>query len=49
MLLHWVYILIAAYVVMLVVLELFQERRWREQLALTVVLIPLILRILHIK
>jgi hypothetical protein len=49
MLLHWVYIVIAVYVVTLIVPELFRERRWREQVSLAVILIPLVLRILHIK
>jgi hypothetical protein len=47
--LHWMYIAIALGIVVLVGMELFQERRWREQVALAVVLIPLVLRILHIK
>ncbi len=47
--LHWVYIGIAAYCAGLVVIELFSEKRWREQLALVLTLIPLVLRILHIK
>lgn len=47
--LHWVYIGIAAYCAGLVVIELFSEKRWREQLALVLILIPLILRIVHIK
>ena len=46
---HWVYIGIAAYCAGLVVIELFSEKRWREQLALVLTLIPLVLRILHIK
>ena len=47
--LHWMYIAIALGIAVLVCIELFQERRWREQVALAVVLIPLVLRILHIK
>jgi len=47
--LHWTYILIAAFVFVLVLRELFAERNWRTQIALALVLIPLILRILHIK
>jgi hypothetical protein len=47
--LHWTYIVIAAFVVVLLVRELFAERSWRNQIALALVLIPLILRILHIK
>jgi hypothetical protein len=47
--LHWTYIAIAVGIALLVGVELFQERRWREQVALAVVLIPLVLRIFHIK
>jgi hypothetical protein len=47
--LHWTYIVIAAFVVVLIIRELFAERHWRNQVALALVLIPLILRILHIK
>ena len=47
--LHWIYIIIAAFVVVLVIRELFGERNWRNQIALALVLIPLLLRILHIK
>jgi hypothetical protein len=47
--LHWMYIAIALGIAVLVGIELFQERRWREQAALAVILIPLVLRILHIK
>jgi hypothetical protein len=46
---HWTYIVIAAFVLVLVVRELFAERNWRNQVALALVLIPLLLRILHIK
>jgi hypothetical protein len=47
--LHWTYVVIAAFVVAVVVRELFAERNWRNQVALALVLIPLLLRILHIK
>jgi hypothetical protein len=47
--LHWVYIVLAVYCAVLVVIELFREKRWREQLSLALVLIPFVLRILHIK
>jgi hypothetical protein len=46
---HWTYIVIAAFVLVLVVRELFAERNWRNQVALALVLVPLLLRILHIK
>lgn len=47
--LHWTYILICACCAAVVIRELFDEQRWREQLALGMVLIPLLLRILHVK
>lgn len=46
---HWVYIGIAVLLAAVVISELFRERRWREQIALGLILIPLILRILHVK
>lgn len=47
--LHWIYIGIIAIVGGLVTFELFKERQWRNQIALAIILIPLILRLLHIK
>jgi hypothetical protein len=47
--LHWIYIAIVVVIAALVVVEIFKERQWRNQIALALVLIPLILRILHIK
>ena len=47
--LHWIYIVIALFLLLLVVQELFTERRWREQIALAMIVVPLLLRILHIK
>jgi hypothetical protein len=47
--LHWIYIGIAVFVFILVLRELFAEQYWRNQIALALVLIPLVLRILHIK
>jgi hypothetical protein len=49
LMLHWTYIAIAVFVFVLVLRELFAERNWRNQIALALVLIPLVLRILHIK
>jgi hypothetical protein len=46
---HWTYIVIAVCLLLLVVQELFSERRWREQIALAMIVVPLLLRILHIK
>ncbi len=47
--LHWIYIAIMVLVLVIVVTELFKERQWRSQIAYAIILIPLILRILHIK
>jgi hypothetical protein len=47
--LHWTYVVIALFIAVLVVRELFAERSWRNQIALALVLIPLVLRILQIK
>jgi len=47
--LHWTYVVIAAFIFVLVIRELFSERNWRNQVALALVLVPLLLRILHIK
>ncbi|MCX6144869.1 MAG: hypothetical protein NTZ35_16810 [Ignavibacteriales bacterium] len=47
--LHWTYVVIAVFVLVLVIRELFAERNWRNQVALALVLIPLFLRIFHIK
>jgi hypothetical protein len=47
--LHWIYIAIVFVVAALIGVELFHEKRWRNQIALAILLIPLILRLLHIK
>jgi hypothetical protein len=47
--LHWIYIAIALLVAVLILRELFGERDWRNQLAFALILIPLLLRILHVK
>jgi hypothetical protein len=47
--LHWLYIIIVSVVAALVTVELFTDKRWRNQIALAIILLPLILRILHIK
>ena len=47
--LHWTYIIIAVCLLLLVVQELFAEKRWREQIALAMIVLPLLLRVLHIK
>lgn len=47
--LHWAYIGLTAVLAGLLLKELFTEDRWKLQLAIVVVLIPLVLRVLHIK
>lgn len=47
--LHWIYIAIVAVLGGIIVSELVRERRWYHQLAYALILVPLVLRILHIK
>lgn len=47
--LHWIYIGIVALIALVVLAEIFRERTWYHQLAYALVLLPLVLRILHIK
>jgi hypothetical protein len=48
-LLHWTYVVLAVAIVYLVVREMFDQKGWRTQVTLALVLIPLVLRILHVK
>jgi ABC-type molybdate transport system permease subunit len=43
------YILITVIIAALVSVEMFREKSWRHQLAMALILMPLILRILQIK
>jgi len=47
--LHWIYIGIVALVALVVLAEIFRERAWYHQLAYALILLPLVLRVLHIK
>ena len=47
--LHWMYIGIVLLLAGVIGIELFRERRWHQQLAYALILVPLVLRILHIK
>lgn len=47
--LYIIYIAIALLILILIVRELFQERQWRNQIALALILIPLVLRVLQVK
>ena len=44
-----IYILILVLLSVIIIKELFEEKDWRKQIALVMVLIPFILRILQIK
>jgi hypothetical protein len=43
------YIIISIIVALIVLYELFREKEWRTQLALAIILIPLLLRIFMVK
>ena len=47
--LYWIYIIITIVIAALVGSELFTEKKFKTQIALALILIPLILRILSIK
>jgi hypothetical protein len=47
--LHWIYIAIVTVIALVILAELFRERSWKSQLAYALILLPLVLRILHIK
>jgi uncharacterized membrane protein len=46
---HWIYIGIALGVAMLLMKLFFEENRWKHQIAIAMILIPIVLRVLHIK
>jgi hypothetical protein len=47
--LTWVYRIIIAVVLVLVALDLWDERDWRKQLVAVMVIVPLLLRLVMIK
>jgi hypothetical protein len=47
--LTWVYRLIVAIVLLLVVFDLWDERDWRKQIVAVMVLVPLLLRLAMVK
>lgn len=47
--LKFIYLIIAAIVLLLTVIDLFQEKNWKKQLTHLIVIIPLLLRVLLIK
>jgi len=47
--LYWIYIAIAAFVSVMLLVELVREKDWRAQVALAMILIMCVLRVLRIK
>jgi hypothetical protein len=47
--LKFIYLIIAAIVLLLTVIDLFHEKNWKKQLTHLIVIIPLLLRVLLIK
>lgn len=47
--LYYIYTFILAYVTFVIFLEFLKEKKWRNQIAMAMVLIVFILRLLHIK
>ncbi len=47
--LFWIYILIAVYLTVVVLIEHFNEKDWRKQIAYAMLLMPFVLRIFLIK
>jgi hypothetical protein len=45
----YTYIMISALVAAAILTELFREKNWKNQLAMVIILIPLLLRIVQIK
>ncbi|MDX9929653.1 MAG: hypothetical protein RBS37_07360 [Bacteroidales bacterium] len=49
MVLHIIYIIILAYLTVIIALEFWHEKRWKLQIAMAMVLLVFILRLLQIK
>jgi ABC-type molybdate transport system permease subunit len=49
MIITWLYYLLVAYVIVLMVWNLLKSRKWQEELLYVVVLLPLVLRLLRLK
>ncbi len=47
--LKFIYLIIAAVVLLLTVIDLFHEKNWKKQLTHLIVIIPLLLRVFLIK
>ncbi len=49
MIITWLYYLLVAYVVVLMVWNLIRSRKWQEEVLYVVVLLPFVLRLLRLK
>jgi hypothetical protein len=49
MIVTWLYYLLVAYVVVLMVWNLLKSRKWQEEVLYIVVLLPFVLRLLRLK
>jgi hypothetical protein len=49
MIITWLYYLLVAYVVVLMVWNLLKSRKWQEEVLYIVVLLPFVLRLLRLK
>ncbi len=49
MIITWLYSLLVAYVVVLMVWNLLKSRKWQEEVLYVVVLLPFVLRLLRLK
>jgi hypothetical protein len=49
MIITWLYYLLVAYVVVLMVWNLLKSRKWQEELLYVIVLLPFVLRLLRLK
>jgi hypothetical protein len=46
---YWIYTLILIYITVIIVVEFFKEPKWKNKLAMAMVLLVFILRILQLK
>jgi hypothetical protein len=46
---YWIYTLILIYITVIIAIEFFKESKWKNQIAMAMVLLVFILRILQIK
>lgn len=47
--LYWIYIAIAAFISIMLLVEMFREKDWRGQVAIAMILMVCVLRVLRIK